>query len=260
MKIVIITATFNCSDSILNCIESVVKQTYPKIEHIIVDGLSNDNTIELIKSVPNRVSKIISEPDSGVYDALNKGIKLDAGDVIGFLHADDVFASENTIAQIADVLSNPHVDGIYGDLIFVNNDGRIVRYWKSKQFNQKDLKKGWMPPHPTLFLRKEVYEKLGLFNDRYKISGDYEFMLRLLTDSSIQLKYISGVITYMKLGGKSTGNLTDIIIKSFEDYKILKKYGFNFPLAILFMKNIRKIPQLFLCILNRNVLYESYKK
>lgn len=237
-----------------------LKQTYPKIEHIIVDGLSNDNTIELIKSVPNRVSKIISEPDSGVYDALNKGIKLDAGDVIGFLHADDVFASENTIAQIADVLSNPHVDGIYGDLIFVNNDGRIVRYWKSKQFNQKDLKKGWMPPHPTLFLRKEVYEKLGLFNDRYKISGDYEFMLRLLTDSSIQLKYISGVITYMKLGGKSTGNLTDIIIKSFEDYKILKKYGFNFPLAILFMKNIRKIPQLFLCILNRNVLYESYKK
>lgn len=260
MKIVIITATFNCSDSILNCIESVVKQTYPKIEHIIVDGLSNDNTIELIKSVPNRVSKIISEPDSGVYDALNKGIKLDAGDVIGFLHADDVFASENTIAQIADVLSNPHVDGIYGDLIFVNNDGRIVRYWKSKQFNRKDLKKGWMPPHPTLFLKKEVYEKLGLFNDRYKISGDYEFMLRLLTDSSIQLKYISGVITYMKLGGKSTGNLTDIIIKSFEDYKILKKYGFNFPLAILFMKNIRKIPQLFLCILNRNVLYESYKK
>jgi glycosyltransferase involved in cell wall biosynthesis len=155
------------------------------------------------------VVKIISEPDHGIYDALNKGICLATGDIIGFLHADDTFASNTIIQKIADSFSSPlgggreGASGIYGNLVFINTENKVVRTWQSKPFNRKNVKHGWMPPHPTLFLRKEIYEKHGLFDTTFKIAGDYDFMLRLMTDPEINLRYLPEAITRMRVGGAS---------------------------------------------------------
>jgi glycosyltransferase len=193
------------------------------------------------------VAKIISEPDHGIYDALNKGIKLATGDIIGFLHADDLLGSENTLKNIAGVFqSNKNIDGIYGNLLFVNtlNTNKVLRTWHSKPFHHKNVKYGWMPPHPTLFLRKEVYEKHGLFDTSFRIAGDYDFMLRVMKDKEINLHYIPEVITRMRVGGASTGSVKGIIKKSREDIRALRNNGFKFPLTVLAAKNLRKLPQL----------------
>ncbi len=221
MKISIITATYNSSAHIAGCLASVNGQTYKNIEHIIIDGASTDNTLEIIKStIPkgqaNRVTQLNSEPDHGIYDALNKGLRLATGDVIGFLHADDTFASSTIIEKIANSFSplggrspkdrgGQHVfstrddkeniiHGIYGNLLFVDskNTNKVVRTWQSKPFHPKNVRHGWMPPHPTLFLRKEVYEKYGLFDTTFKIAGDYDFMLRIMTDPEMNLRYPPG--------------------------------------------------------------------
>ncbi|MCD6354996.1 MAG: glycosyltransferase [Prolixibacteraceae bacterium] len=267
MKISIITATYNSAVHIAGCLESVNSQTYKNIEHIIVDGASTDNTLEIIKSnIPkgqaNRGTQLISEPDHGIYDALNKGIRLATGDIIGFLHADDTFASPTTIEAIAKEFSlrqpaeemsgisgqrgdTPNqIDGVYGNLVFTNTKNKVVRTWQSKTFNRKNVKHGWIPPHPTLFLRKEVYEKHGLFNTSFKIAGDYDFMLRIMTDTEMNFHYLPEVITIMRLGGTSNRNLMMIARKSYEDYLALKINHVG-GLNTLIMKNIRKIPQLF---------------
>jgi glycosyltransferase len=304
MKISIITATYNSAAHIADCLASVNSQTHKNIEHIIVDGASTDNTLEIIKTTENRVAQLISEPDHGIYDALNKGIRLATGDIIGFLHADDTLASPTTIEAIAKEFNSsnqnistkstkrkefspqtikntassllsgemsgvkhaggrterstgemsgisgqrgeaPHqIDGIYGNLVFTNAENKIVRTWQSKPFLSKNVRHGWMPPHPTLFLRKEVYEKHGLFDTSFKIAGDYDFMLRVMTDPEIQLRYLPEIITRMRVGGASTGSIKGILLKMQEDIRALRNNGFNYPLAILAAKNLRKLPQL----------------
>ena len=294
MKISIITATYNSTAHIVGCLASVNSQTYKNIEHIIVDGASTDNTLEMIKTTENRIAQLISEPDHGIYDALNKGLRLATGDVIGFLHADDMFASHGTIETIvqgfslrqpAEEMSGipgqrgevpAQIDGVYGNLLFVDskNTDKVIRTWQSKPFHPKNLRHGWtcpttgwIPPHPTLFLRKEVYEKYGLFNTTFRIAGDYDFMLRVMTDPAMHLRYLPGWNTvrtgparsdYPHAFGRSlpceictqtfhrasTGSLKGIVLKMLEDIRALRNNGFKYPLAILAAKKFRKLPQL----------------
>lgn len=246
MKISIITATFNSQKNISDCLQSVAGQTYHNIEHIVVDGSSVDGTVDIVKNSPS-VSQWISEPDKGIYDALNKGIQQAIGDVIGFLHSDDMLGSNNTIEKIARVFqSDKSVDGVYGNLVFINatNSNKTVRTWHSKPFSYNRVRYGWMPPHPTLFLRKEVYEKHGLFDTSFKIAGDYDFMLRVMLDKKIKLILLPEVINRMRVGGASTSSVKGIIKKSCEDIRALRNNGFKFPLTVLAAKNLRKLPQL----------------
>lgn len=246
MKITLITATYNSEKNINDCLQSVAKQSYKNIEHIIIDGGSTDKTIKIVKSYPS-VSKYISEPDKGIYDALNKGIQLASGEIVGFLHSDDMLGDENIIADIVKIFKeNSKVDGVFGDLVFVSAEdtNKIVRYWKSKPFNRKNVKYAWMPPHPTLFLRKEVYEKHSLFDISFKCAGDYDFMLRVMQDKKMNLEYLPHVITRMRVGGASTGSVKGIRIKMQEDIRALRNNGFKFSYTTVFIKNIRKLPQI----------------
>lgn len=245
MNFTIITATYNSYPAIKDCIGSIAQQSV-KPEHIIIDGQSEDKTLTTIKNSPS-VSQYISEPDKGIYDALNKGIQRAKGDVIGFLHSDDVLADDEVISDISKIFDeNNAIDGVYGDLVFVkaNDTNKITRYWKSTPFKHNNVKYAWMPPHPTLFLRREVYEKHGLFDTSFKCAGDYDFMLRIMQDKDIELAYLPKVITRMRIGGASTGSIKGILIKSKEDIRALRNRGFKFPYLIVLNKNLRKLPQL----------------
>lgn len=245
MKFSIITATYNSQKFIESCIQSVLNQSYPNIELIIVDGASSDNTLQIIQSFNDPRVKIHSERDNGIYFALNKGVSLASGDVIGFLHSDDFFVHENVIEEIILELQNPNIQGVYSNLKYVHhsNPNQVIRNWKSKPYKPINLKFGWMPPHPTLFLKREVYDSIGLFNTNYRIAADYDWILRVFTDSRFTIKYLDMYISDMRIGGASNGSVKSIIKKSKEDYSVIQ----NYPLwgwLTLISKNIRKLPQL----------------
>ncbi|MDT0685245.1 glycosyltransferase family 2 protein [Autumnicola psychrophila] len=245
MKISIITATYNSEASILSAIKSVAVQDYLNVELVIIDGGSSDNTVSIIKDNYNRPLKIISEKDKGIYDALNKGIKHATGDIIGLVHSDDFFASPDVISEVVTAFQQNDVDGVYGDLQYVNKEdtSKVIRYWKSEQFYPGLLKKGWMPAHPTLFLRKEVYDKHGLFNLNYRIAADYDLMLRIFRDSALKFYYLPRVITKMRVGGASNRSLANIRQKSAEDLLALKANGIKNPYKVLARKNLSKLKQ-----------------
>ena len=246
LKISIITATYNSSKSLKSCIDSVVMQDYGSIEYIIIDGKSSDSTTDIVNNYQASYSyiKMVSENDSGIYDALNKGLALATGDVIGFLHSDDLFPSNTIISELASKINNDNLDGIYGDLQYVTkeNTNKIIRFWRSCEFRPKLLKMGWMPPHPTLFLKKQVYEKHGKFNISFKIAADYDFMLRILKDETLKFGYLSRVITKMRLGGASNRNFKNIIKKTKEDYRAVCSNNVGGWFSIL-LKNISKFKQ-----------------
>ncbi|WP_452229287.1 MULTISPECIES: glycosyltransferase family 2 protein [unclassified Lacinutrix] len=250
MKISIITATYNSGATITSCMASVLAQTYPNIEYVIIDGNSTDNTIATVKQIqseaPNANIVIQSEPDKGIYDALNKGIALATGDVIGFVHSDDLLANPKTLETIATIFKNQTVDGVYGDLQYVNKSDitKVIRYWKSEVFTKRLLKKGWMPAHPTLFLKRDVYKKHGRFNLTYKIAADYDFILRVFKDDSLAFSYLPEVITKMRAGGASNRSLKNILIKSKEDYKAITTNNIGSIWTIL-QKNVSKLNQFF---------------
>lgn len=251
MKISIITVAYNSASTIRDTIETVLVQTYPNIEYIIVDGCSKDGTMDIIKEYElqfNNRLKWTSEPDKGIYDALNKGIQLSTGDIIGFLHSDDLFNSQDTLQHIAHAFKDDDISAVYGDLVFVDQQdiNKIVRNWKSQSFKPGLLQRGWMPPHPTLFMRKEVYDKHGLFNINLKCAADYDYILRVFKDSSLTFKYLPEVITKMRIGGVSTKGFKNIINKKKEDYWVLKHNGFKHPLWVLFLKNSSKLKQFFI--------------
>ena len=245
MKISIITATYNSETSIKSALDSISSQDYLNIELLIIDGSSQDNTLTTVKSNYNGEVKISSEKDHGIYDALNKGIKMASGDIIGFVHSDDILASPNVLKDIASKFQNERVDGVYGDLQYVNKEdtSKVIRYWKSQSFKPQLIENGWMPAHPTLFLRKEVYEKHGVFNLDYKIASDYDLMLRIFSDPSLSFHYLPEVITKMRVGGASNRSLKNIKLKSTEDLKALKSNKIKSPYKVLLRKNISKIEQ-----------------
>ncbi|MBN2662917.1 MAG: glycosyltransferase [Bacteroidales bacterium] len=242
MRISIITATYNSAKTITRTLESVKSQTYSNIEHIIIDGKSTDETLDIVRNYKH-VSKIFSEKDEGIYFALNKGLEIATGDIIGFLHADDFFPKNNIIEKIAYTFKKQYTDILYGNLQYVsqNNTEKIIRNWESCKFEPNLLKKGWMPPHPTFYAKKHLYKSFGNFNTNFKIAADYDLMLRFLKQN-ISTFFMPEIIVKMRLGGVSNRSIKTIIKKSREDYQAIKnnKIGGFFTLI---NKNISKISQ-----------------
>lgn len=243
MKVTIITAVYNGASTLRNTIECISSQSYPNIEHLIIDGNSTDGSVKIAMSFISQRCKVISEDDRGFYDALNKGINLAEGDIIGILNADDVYADNNLIKTAVDhFVSDGELSCIYGDLQYVaEKKGAqvLVSKWIAGDFSPKKLKYGWMPPHPTLFLRRSVYDKVGVFDLRFHISSDYDFILRCFSSADFKCRYLPQLMVRMQLGGVSNRSWKNILKKMIEDYGVMKKNKLS-PISTLFFKNIRK--------------------
>lgn len=244
--ITIVTIVYNNVSKIKFSLESVISQNYSNIEYIVIDGNSNDGTLDIINNYKDNISLIVSEPDKGIYDAINKGVELANGDIVGFLHSDDIFASQTIISDIADEFKSGEVDAIYGDIELVSQDNtdKVVRYWKAGKYSLKEFKRGWMPPHPSFYVKRECYKKYGNYNLDYPINADYDLMIRFLITENINCIYIPKTIVKMRVGGNS-GKLSNQIAKNYESYRILKDNSIGGLFATV-MKNLRKIKQLYL--------------
>lgn len=244
MKFSIITATFNNAKTIRDCIDSVKAQVYTNIEHIVVDGKSSDDTVDIVNELEPE-AKLISEPDNGMYHALNKGLLLANGDIIGFLHADDTFYDANVLASIAMFFDkNPQVDAIYGDIIFVNEQGKTTRYYSSAKWQLSSMAKGVMPAHPSFYARKMVYDRYP-FNQNYRIAADFDQVLRVALDKAFKMAYLPLITTRMKAGGKSTKNFMSNIIINREVLQSCKANGVNTSYLKIYSKYPGRILELF---------------
>lgn len=245
MKISIITAVFNSCDTIADTLASVLEQTHADIEWIVIDGGSTDGTLDILHIHTDRIAVLVSEPDHGIYDALNKGLLRATGEVVGFLHADDVYADATVLENIAAAFSDRTVGAAYGDLVYVRRDAprQVLRYWRAGEFVREKLKQGWMPPHPTFYARRSLYERLGGFDTGYRIAADYDCMLRFL-QSGMAVHYIPRVLVRMRTGGASNRSLKSLLRKSYEDYRALKTNRVA-GLWALVWKNLGKLPQWF---------------
>lgn len=246
MKISIITVTYNSSKTLKDTIESVLKQTYKNYEHIIVDGLSKDNTMEIVKEYETKYDgklKYISEKDSGLYDAMNKGIKMAIGDIIGILNSDDIYAHENVLQEIVEKFKETNCDGTYASLIFMDEETmkKPQRIWNSPKGK---LKNGWHPAHPTLYLKKEVYDKIGLFNLNYRIAADYDFMIRVMKNEKIKLEYINDYIVHMRTGGASTAGIKGYIKNLQEANLVLKSNKIKHPYIVNFKRILKTVKEM----------------
>lgn len=248
IRISVITAVYNARDTIAQAIESVAAQRahHPQLEHIVIDGGSTDGTLEVLQRLREHFDVLVSEPDRGIYDALNKGIARASGDAIGFLHADDFYAQDAVLAKIAAALEQPGTDAVYGDLIYVSKQApdRVVRHWRSGHYAPRRLKRGWMPPHPTLYMRREVYQRLGGFDLRYRIAADYEHILRSFLQGRLQVRYLPEVLVAMRVGGASNRSLANLWRKTREDHHAIRRHGAG-GLTSLLIKNLSKLPQFF---------------
>lgn len=237
LKITVITVSYNAEKTIAYTLESVAKQDYPNIEHIIIDGGSTDATLELVKtSASSRIAKVISEKDNGLYDAMNKGIRVATGDVIGFINADDFYPSVHVLSDVAELFQNHQAESCYGDLCYVKQDNpeEVVRYWKSSPLPPDAFVNSWVPPHPTFFVRREIYDRLGGFNLDYKIAADFELMLRFLLVTSIRSIYLPKVLVHMRMGGTTNRSISNIIRQNKEIIRALRQHNYS-PLLPLFL-------------------------
>lgn len=243
----VVTASWNCVNTIDDCLRSVAAQTWPVLEHVVIDGGSTDGTVQLLEKHHLQIGVLVSEPDKGIYDALNKGIARASGDVIGFLHADDLYAHSGVLATIAHVFEDPSVCAVYGDLQYVRKEDttQVVRHWASRPFESPMLRQGWMPPHPTLYVRREWYERIGGFDTNYRIAADYFSVLQLFSQPGFKAVHIPEVLVKMRVGGASNRSLKNIIRKSREDYDALRRSNFGLMPAVmaLGMKNFSKVGQ-----------------
>jgi glycosyltransferase involved in cell wall biosynthesis len=244
MKVSIITATFNSSATIRDTLRSVRTQSHHNIEHLIVDGASTDDTLDKVKAF-GHADLVISEKDNGIYDAMNKGIKAASGDIIGILNSDDFYTDANVINKVVRLFEETGCDAVYGDLQFVDKQDTktVVRNWVAGSYKPKDFYKGWMPPHPTFFVRKDVYKKFGGFNQSFKSSSDYELMLRLMFVKEIKAAYLPEVMVQMRVGGQSNSSLKNRVSAHKEDYKAWKHNGISPKWYTVPMKPLRKIEQ-----------------
>ncbi len=248
MKISVITVARNSADTIGDTLRSVAAQTHLDVEHIVVDGASTDDTLGIVRHQGGRVAKVLSEPDGGIYDAMNKGLALVTGDVIGFLNADDVYADDGVLAQVADVMSDPEVDACYADLVYVSRHdlSHIVRYWKSRPYEGGLFERGWMPAHPTFFARRDLYEKHGGFDTGFKIVADFELTMRFLRVYSARAVYVPRIWVKMRTGGVSNRHVANIIRGNLEAWRVCRKHALPVTRMFMLTKVLSRIPQFFL--------------
>jgi glycosyltransferase involved in cell wall biosynthesis len=244
-KISLITVSFNAQKSISRCIESVIGQTFKNFEYIIIDGASTDNTLNIIRAYTNNIAYLVSEPDKGIYDAINKGIKMATGDVVGVLHADDFFADEHVLASIAEAFFNNDIQALYADLDYINPEEEIIRKWRSGSYNKRKFNLGWMPPHPTFYCNKNLFTEYGFYSLEYGTAADYELMLRFIHQNNIEPFYLEKVTVKMKVGGASNKNFTSRVKGLYFDFKAMRRNGILLPVLTIVLKPARKIVQYF---------------
>ena len=244
MKISVITISYNAEDTIEKTLKSIENQSYNNIEHIIIDGGSKDSTLEICNSFSHE-AKIISELDNGVYDAFNKGLKLATGDVVGFLNADDTFYNENSIQDIVDAFSNNETDIVYGNLDYVNEESKVIRNWISRPYAKGLVKKAWMPAHPSFYCKKEVYDRLGGYNDSFKIAGDFELCVRFLEINQVPSFYLNKKLVKMLVGGISNSGLKSKWIIFKEDLRAFKINNISVNPVLFLLYKFKKLKQFF---------------
>lgn len=230
MKVSIITVCYNSEQTIAHTLQSVASQTYPDIEYIVIDGLSKDRTLQVINKLGARVSTLVSEKDNGIYDAMNKALAMASGDVIGFINADDFYASSESVSIAVSALQQSGADSCYGDLCYVEQEDttKIVRYWRSNSYQDGLFEKGWCPPHPTFFVKRSVYQAFGFFNLNYRIAADVELMARFLSVHKISSCYIPKVLIEMRMGGTTNRSLANVVTQNREIRRALRSLGLNF--------------------------------
>lgn len=256
LKISIITVAYNSGNTIEDTIKSVLSQTYDNYEHIIVDGGSTDNTLEIIKQYEKKYDgklKYVSEKDNGIYDAMNKGIKMSTGDVIGLLNSDDVYNNNKVLEKISLIILNNKCDGIYGDLTYYDSDLKIPkRKWIT---GEGRIKSGWMMAHPTMYLKRKIYDKVGLYNTKYKIDADYDFIIRVTKNKIFNLIYIKENLIKMRLGGASSNGLNGYWKNIGEANVVLKDNNYKLSELIILKRIIRTLIQII-----KAKLYKSSEK
>jgi glycosyltransferase involved in cell wall biosynthesis len=246
MKVSIITVCFNIADTIEDTIRSVLSQDYQDIEYIVVDGGSTDGTLDVVGRYKNSIANVISEPDNGIYDAMNKGLSSSTGDIVATLNGDDVYAGKTTVSRMAEFIRQNDLDAAYGDLVYFdrNDSGHVKRYWRPGPYRKGAFRRGWVIPHPTFFCRKEIYEKFGYFNDTLQIAADFELMLRLIEKHRIKIGYLPEVTVKMRTGGRANV-LRGIIQGNKEILKSFRMNGVRLSPWFFVCKPITKISQLF---------------
>ena len=244
MKVTIITATFNSAATIGDTLRSIQRQSYPHLEHIVIDGNSTDRTEDIVKQMSPE-TRWFSEEDDGLYDAMNKGIGKATGDIIGILNSDDYYVGSDTIEKVVESMVHTNSDTLYGDLKYVDKDrtNKVVRTWRAGSFDKRNFEWGWMPPHPTFFVRKHVYDKYGVFNTNLKISADYELMLRFLYKYQVGTCYLPECLVYMRTGGQSNVSIANRIAANKEDKTAWKLNNIKPNFLTLYLKPLRKISQ-----------------
>lgn len=242
IKVSIITVSFNSKDTIIDTIESVLNQNYKNIEHIIVDGGSTDGTVDILQSYKSKISKYISEKDDGIYDAMNKGIRMALGDIIGILNSDDVFYSKEIVATIANEFTANNIDAVYGDVQFVDFEkNKVVRYYSSKNFKPKHFKHGRMPAHPSFYARRKLFEKYGIYKTDYKIAADFELLLRFMVVHNIKTRYLNIPMVSMQKGGVSNANILSNFLLNKEIMRACRENGIKTNYLRIYSKYFKKI-------------------
>ena len=243
MKVSIITSCYNREATICDAIESVLGQDYPNIEYIVVDGASTDDSLKIIREYDGRIHTIVSEPDHGMYEAINKGLKLATGDIVGLMHSDDFFYSRDTVSKLVAEFEKTHADLIYGNGIYVNAEHteRIVRNWVSGKYSKPKMRRGWLPLHPTVYMKRECLEQHGLYDESYKIAADSDFLVRYMYKGNLKIHYLNEYIVRMRMGGLSTDR-EKMKQKWGEDIRMYRSHGFS-PYWALGCKILSKIPQ-----------------
>lgn len=243
MKISIVTVSFNSANTIVNTINSVNEQSYFDLEHILIDGKSTDSTFNIINSLSKRSPKILSEPDGGIYDAMNKGIKMASGDIVGMLNSDDKFISKDTVKTIAESFNKYDIDCTYGNMIYRNIKGNISRTWKSSSFVPGLFEKSWSPAHPTFYCKRELYNKYGYYKTDYQIAADVELMLRFLQVHKIKSHHIDDFLVEMLEGGVSNNGLKSTMTITKEMKKAFRENNLKLPLFKYIIHKAMKIKE-----------------